>query len=291
MSSRITMTDYNADWFMREGYVSPRDHAGIYSREDVIALCGTLDIDGLELMHQYWEDCTPAYVRGLAEDAGLPIVSYIFFADVALPPDERGAALDEVYAQIDRFAEMGAALGMIVPGVAKEQWPLQQQRAWLVEGLRVCAERALSVGVTLIAENVDDPPCRPLMGRAADCRDICAQVDSPGFRLIYDCAASLFVDEDPLQTLHTMAPHVAHVHVKNSRPLAPADQPGRYLDADNGQRYTGADLDGGVIDLPSILAELEQLGYDGYMLLEYQGVEDPRTALPRNIAHLRRLLP
>ena len=152
------------------------------------------------------------------------------------------------------------------------------------------AERALSVGVTLISENVDHPPSRPLMGRAADCRDICAQVDSPGFRLIYDCAASLFVGEDSLETLHAMAPHVAHVHIKNSRPLAPAEQRERFLEADSGQRYTGTDIDGGVIELPPILAELDQLGYDGYMLLEYQGEEDPRVALPRNIAHLRQLL-
>ena len=290
MVGRITMTDYNADWALREGYVQPRSHAGSLSREDVIALCGTLDIDGLELMHQYWEGCQPAYVRGLVEDAGLPIISYIFFADVALPPDERGAAIDEVYAQIDRIAEMGSPLGMIVPGVAKEAWPLAQQRAWMVDGLRVCAERAQSVGVTLISENVDYPPSRPLMGRGADCRDICAQVDSPGFRLIYDCAASLFVDEDPLETLHTMAPHVAHVHIKNSRPLVPGEQRARYLDADGGQRYTGTDLDGGVIDLPPILAELDHFGYDGYMLLEYQGEEDPRVSLPRNIAHLRQLL-
>ena len=45
-----------------------------------------------------------------------------------------------------------------------------------------------------------------------------------------------------------------------------------------------------MIDLPAILAELGHLGYDGFMLLEYQGEEDPRVSLPRNIAHLRRLL-
>ena len=184
---------------------------------------------------------------------------------MALPPDERGAAIDEVYAQLDRIAEMGSALGMIVPGVAKEAWPLVQQRVWMVDGLRVCAERAQSVGVTLISENVDYPPSRPLMGRGADCRDICAQVDSPGFRLIYDCAASLFVGEDPLETLHTMAPHVAHVHVKNSRPLAPGEAARRAIWMGTAvNATTGTDLDGGVIDLPPILAELGHLGYDGY---------------------------
>lgn len=290
MQCRITMTEFNADWFIHEGITQPREHPGRYSREEAIALCGTLDVDGLELMAQYWDDCTPAYVRGLAGDAGLPIISYIFFVDMALPPEARAAAIDEAYAQIDRFAEMGAALGMIIPGVAKDDWPLERQRGWMVEGLRVCAERAHSVGVTLVSENVDYPPSRALMGRGALCRDICAQVDSPGFRLIYDTCASLFVGEDPLETLQVMAPHVAHVHIKNSRLLQPGEPWPRYFEADSGQRYTGTDIDAGVVDLPPILAELERLGYDGYMMLEYQGVEDPGTALPRNVAALRRLL-
>ena len=290
MQCRITMTEFNADWHMIEGITQPREHAGTYSREQAIDLCGTLDVDGLELMAQYWDDCTPAYVRALAEDAGLPIISYIFFVDMALPPEARAAAIDEAYAQIDRFAEMGAALGMIIPGVAKDDWPLEQQQGWMVEGLRVCAERAHSVGVTLISENVDYPPSRALMGRGAVCRDICAQVDSPGFRLIYDTCASLFVGEDPLETLQVMAPHVAHVHIKNSRPLQPGEPWPRYFEADSGQRFTGTDIDAGVVDLPPILAELDRLGYDGYMMLEYQGLEEPDTALPRNVAALRRLL-
>ncbi len=290
MQCRITMTEFNADWYIIEGITQPREHAGLYSREEAIALCGTLDVDGLELMGQYWDDCSPAYVRRVAEDAGLPLISYIFFVDLALPPEKRAAAIDEAYAHIDRFAEMGAPLGMIVPGVGKEDWPIERQQAWMVEGLRVCAERAHSVGVTLIAENVDYPPSRPLMGRAADCRDICAQVDSPGFRLIYDSCASLCVGEDPLETLRVMAPHIAHVHIKNSRPLQPYEPGVRFFEADDGQRYTGTDIDGGVVDLPPILAELEQLGYDGYMMIEYQGLEEPGAALPRNVATLRRLL-
>jgi len=260
MQCRITMTEFNADWHMIEGITQPREHAGTYSREQAIDLCGTLDVDGLELMAQYWDDCTPAYVRELAGDAGLPIISYIFFVDLALPPEARAAAIDEAYAQIDRFAEMGAALGMIIPGVAKEDWPLEQQKGWMVEGLRVCAERAHSVGVTLISENVDYPPSRALMGRGAVCRDICAQVDSPGFRLIYDTCASLFVGEDPLETLRVMAPHVAHVHIKNSRLLQPGEPWPRYFEADSGRRYTGTDIDAGVVDLPPILAELDRLG-------------------------------
>lgn len=289
MSSRITMLDYNADWALKDRYLDPRSKPGFLSREEVIELYGTLDIDGVEI-HTYWEDCSPAYVRRLAADAGLPIVSYTFFTDLVLPPSDRQSAIDQVFSKLDRTAELGAPLAMIVPALVKDDVPQLQQRAWLIEGLRQCAERAQSIGVTLLAENIDYPPCRPFMGRGADCRDICAEVDSPAFRLVYDTSAALFVEEDPLETLHDMAPYIVHVHLKNSRPLAPDEQRERTLASVSGQLYIGTDLEDDVVDFPPILAELERLGYNGYWLIEYKGEEDPRIALPRNIEYLRRLL-
>ena len=290
MRCRIAMHDYNSDWALKTDYVHPRSTPGFLSREEVIAFYGTLGLDGIELMHHYWNDCSPAHLRRLAGDAGLPVVCYIFFGDLAAPPADRRPVVDQVFALLDRTAEMGASLAMIVPAVVKEDVPLEQQRAWLVDGLRECAEHAQSVGVTLVAENIDDPPTRALMGRGTDCREICAAVDSPAFRLIYDACAALFVEEDTLETLGVMAPYIAHVHVKNSRPLAPGEHTERYLDSTSGQRYTGTDLDRGVVEFRPILAELNRLGYDGYLTIEYQGEADPRDVLPHNVAYLRRLL-
>jgi hydroxypyruvate isomerase len=44
------------------------------------------------------------------------------------------------------------------------------------------------------------------------------------------------------------------------------------------------------VELQPILAELDRLKYDGYICIEYQGEDDPRTALPYNVAYLRQLL-
>jgi sugar phosphate isomerase/epimerase len=179
---------------------------------------------------------------------------------------------------------------MIHPAFLKEELSVEQQRGWLIDGLRQCAERAQTVGLMLIAENIDYPPIRAFMGRGTECRDICAKVDSPAFRLIYDSAAALFVDEDPLATLKVMAPYVVHVHLKNNRLLAPGEQPERFLDSVGGLTYTGTLFDEGVVDLSPILAELECLGYEGYFTFEYQGEDDPRPALRHNIDYLNKLL-
>jgi sugar phosphate isomerase/epimerase len=160
----------------------------------------------------------------------------------------------------------------------------------MVEGLRACAEHAQSVGVMLCMENLDYPPCRPLTGRGSQCVEICLEVDHPSFRLIFDCGAPPYVEEDSLETLREKAPYEAHVHIKNSRRLAPGEVAERHLDSVGGRRFTGSVLDAGVVAIEPIVAELRRMGYDGYLLIEYQGMDDPRTATKHNVPYLRGLV-
>ena len=290
MAGRITSVDYNADWALTERFFHAKPTPGYLTREDIIAFYGTLDLAGVELMHSYWDDYTPASLKSLADAAGLPIVSYIFFVDLIVPGPQRREALDKAFALIDRTAELGAPYAMLVAATQPSSAPLIQQRGWLVESLQACAEHAQAAGVTILAENIDFPPLRPLMGRGLDCYTLCAEVGSPAFRLIYDTAASLFVEEDALETLRVMAPYIAHVHVKNCRRLAPAERSARSLASVGGNLYAGTDPQQGLVDLQPIFDELNRLHYTGYVLLEYQGEEDPRTMLPRSIGYVHSLL-
>ena len=128
------------------------------------------------------------------------------------------------------------------------------------------------------------------MGRGIDCRDICAHVSSPAFRLTYDSAACVFVGDDSLSTLEEMSPYIAHVHLKNLRLLARHEHPDRSREADDGKRYTGTTLDSGIIPLDTIVMQLKRIGYTGYLQIEYQGEDDPRVALRHNVEYLRDLL-
>ena len=290
MKNKISIFDYDFDWALKDYNIHPRPTPGVLTRQDVVAFCGTLGVDGIEIRHDYWSDCSPSTIRKICGDAGLPIITYLFDADLAVPKSNRRAVIDQVYRLIDRTAELGATGVFFIPGIFKEQWPLELQRGWLIEGIHECAERARSVGVTLLSENIDYPPVRPFMGRGRDCAKICAEVDSAGFRLIYDVCAPLFVEEDSLETLRVMAPYIAHVHFKNSRPMAPGEKKQRQLETISGKMFTGTLLTEGSVNLLPILAELKQLNYDGYFLIEYQGEEDPRTAVSHNIEALAQLL-
>ena len=290
MQNQITTIDFNCDWFLRDYNLTPRSTPGEMSREDIIAFLGTLEVDAIELMHDYWKNLPAPSVRRIVDDAGLQIECYIFLLDLAQPPEQRDQAIGEMKIILERIVELGAPTGMIVPGLVKANYPLNKQRAWMIEGLRRCAELAENVDVTLLAENIDMVGLRPLMGRAAECRAICQAIDSPAFQLIYDCGATTIVHEDPIEALRTMAPWVAHVHLKNNCRLQSNMQAERYVDSVKGDRFTGCELHQGEIDVATVVSELGQLDYSGPIAIEYQGQENPREILPRNISFLRDLI-
>jgi sugar phosphate isomerase/epimerase len=283
----ITVFDYDFDFFLKDKNVEPRPTPGALTREEILTFLGTLGVDGVELRHDYWSDYSAAELRNLAADSGLPIVCYLFDADLAVPSAQRHAVVDKVYSLLERTAALGARRAFFIPCLVKPQWPTDQQKSWLIDGLRVCAERAHSLGVLLLSENIDWEPVRPLMGRGSDCRKICAEVDSPGYRLIYDMCAPLFVHEDSVETLRTMAPYVVHVHCKNSRPVAAGETVHRFRDSTQGIRYTGTVLDQGSVPVAKVLSELKRIHYTGYFQIEYQGELDPREAIRHNLLWLR----
>ena len=290
ISSLLNVVDYNLDWALLEHNVHERPTAGYLTREEAIAYLGRLQVGGIELMHSYWEDCEPAYLLRLAEDAGTPIRTYIFFCDLAVPPEGRGGAVDEARRMIDRCVALGAELGMIVPGIAKPEYSLSEQIEWMIEGLSKSAEHAGTLGLTLVSENIDYAPTRPLMGQSSQCRTICTRVDSPCYRLIFDPAPTVFAGENTLQALHELMPFIAHVHLKNVLPVNEEEQWHRTQEDHQGRRYRGVNLSEGIIDLPAVLKKLRQQNYHGKFLIEYQGEEDPRDALAKNLVEAQALL-
>ena len=293
MRNPICTVDYACEWALKDRYQHqiPRSQPGYLTREDVVKFFGTLGVDGVELMHFYWHDYPPAQLRQFTASQGLPIVVYCFEADLVLPTAERGRSIDEACKLLERTAELGASRAMVLAAVFKPDIPISEQRAWLIDGLRVCAEKAASLGVTLLVENSDDVPARPFTGHGKDCRNLCAAVDSPAFRLIYDSASALCSNEDPLESLSAMAPYVVHAHLKNIRPFAEGENIERQnLVANDGRPFAGTVLDGGVVNLPQILAALGKIGYQGYFNIEYQGEDDPRVALRHNVDYLRRVV-
>jgi sugar phosphate isomerase/epimerase len=130
---------------------------------------------------------------------------------------------------------------------------------WAIDGYLRCLKIAERCGVTLGLENHWG------LGRTPEgVLRVVEAIDSPWFQVTLDTGNFL---EDPYPKLELLAPKAALVQTKT------------YYGG--GLWYT---LD---LDYDRIARLLKKHGYRGYLSLEFEGKEDPRTAVPKSLAMLR----
>jgi sugar phosphate isomerase/epimerase len=130
---------------------------------------------------------------------------------------------------------------------------------WVIQGLTDCLKTAERCGVTLGLENHWG------LGRTPEgVMRIVKAIDSPWLKTTLDTGNFL---EDPYDRLEQMADDAVLVQAKT------------YYG--QGMWYT---LD---LDYPRIARLLQKHNYKGYISLEFEGKEDPRTAIPKSLAMLR----
>jgi L-ribulose-5-phosphate 3-epimerase len=131
---------------------------------------------------------------------------------------------------------------------------------WVIDGLTACLKTAEKCGVTLGLENHWG------LGRTPEGVLRCVDaIQSPWLKVTMDTGNFL---EDPYDRLEKLAPRTVLVQSKT------------YFGG--GTWYT---LD---LDNDRIAALLRKHGYRGYVSLEFEGKEDPLTAIPKSLAVLRK---
>jgi sugar phosphate isomerase/epimerase len=91
--------------------------------------------------------------------------------------------------------------------------------------------------------------------------------DSPWFGVNLD--GGNFNTDDPYRDLARIAPYAINAQLKTDVSIS-----GKKQDA----------------DLDRVVKILADAGYRGYIVLEYEGQENPKTAVPKHIDTLRRIL-
>lgn len=130
---------------------------------------------------------------------------------------------------------------------------------WVIDGLTDCLPTAEKCGVTLGLENHWG------LGRTAEgVMRIVKAIDSPWLRTTLDTGNFL---EDPYDRLEIIADDAVLVQAKT------------YY---GGGMWYSLDL-----DYPRIATLLRKHSYKGYVSLEFEGKEDPRTAIPKSLGMLR----
>ncbi|HBH54246.1 MAG TPA: sugar phosphate isomerase/epimerase [Planctomycetaceae bacterium] len=236
--------------------------------DQFIELCADLGLDGTELTSYYFpENFDQAYLVSLKQKTfrlGLDISGTAIANDFCLPPGEaRDKSLAHTRLWIDHAAVMGAPVIRIfagnVPQGDSDQAAIERCAAGINESLKYAAQK----GVCLALENHGGITTRP-----EQMLEIIKRVDeSPWFGVNFD--GGNFRSADPYADLARIAPYAINVQIK--------------ADIFRGDKREDTDF-------AKVVGILREAGYRGYVVLEYESAEDPKTGVPRHIETLRKLI-
>jgi L-ribulose-5-phosphate 3-epimerase len=250
--------------------------------EDCIRTAGEMGFDAVEVLERQMHSKEPAYLNTLKRTAftsGLSLCGLSTHQSFLSPkPEKRKLGIDTTVASIELAYALGIPTVRINTGTwgtSKDFDDLMSHRGvesplpgytdedafpWVIDGIEKCLPTAQKCGVVLGLENH--------WGLARTPEGLLRIVDavkSPWLGVTLDTGNFL---EDPYKKIAAVAPRATHVHAKT------------YFGG--GVWYT---LD---LDYARIASILRKADYRGFVSLEYEGKEDPKTAVPKSLALLRK---
>ena len=261
---------------------------------DCIAMAADAGFDGIE-----FTELTPPEgedkisfakrIKAEAERVGIEISNYSVGAKFIWDTDEElDAEIERVKGCIDVAEVLGVKRVRHDAATAPGRYrTFDGALPVIAEGCRKITEYAEAKGIKTMIEN-HGYFCQG----AERCEKIVAAVNHPNFGLLADMGNMLFADSDPAVSFGRIAPYTEHVHAKDFHIKLPQDMPGR------GYRFTVSDgrlLRGAIIghgDVPVIqcLKALKRVGYDGYVSIEFEGMEEPVEAIGIGLENLKKYI-
>jgi sugar phosphate isomerase/epimerase len=250
--------------------------------EKCVDMAANMGFDAVEILQQQLNDSSSGYLQRLKRRAfklGLALNGFSTH-QTFMSPDKsvRQKNVDLVKSQIETAYALGIPTMRVNTGrwgTSKDFDELMKNKGiepvlpghtedegfgWVIDGYRECLKTAEKCGVTLGLENHWG------LGRTPEgVLRIVSALNSPWLQVTLDTGNFL---EEPYEKLEKLAPFAVLVQTKT---------------------YYG----GGVwysldLDYDRIAALLRRHNYRGYLSLEFEGMEDPRTAVPKSLAMLRK---
>ena len=232
-----------------------------------LAACGLTRMDVWGRQPHFSADpgeCDPDAFEAAAAAAGVTIANLGTYcgqdydSDDAAKIDGEHAKMEATIALAKRF---GARSIRIMPGHGEDPAVIDK----IVPHFKQAATRAEEAGVYLGMENHKGS----IAGNPKLARRLSEAVGSPNFGVLYEPCNLLHGGVDYRAAFETFKDHIVHVHLKDGQVR------------DDG--FARCHLGEGDVDVPWCLEQLDGIGYDGDLALEYEicDIEDLDTGLPK----------
>ena len=234
--------------------------------DDLVHTAVETGVDGLDLTVYWFPSTNDSFLiplRRLAYVNGVEIYSISVRTEMTQPtPDLRTKELADLRKWVDVAQKLGAGHIRVFGGRVPKDATEDEAAGWVAEVLARGAEYAGSKGVILGLENHGG-----ITARADRIVQIVKKVNSPWVGINLDTGN---FEEDAYNQIAQILPYAVNVQFKSEIRV----QKGRQ-EASDWDRLTRMFAEG---------------GYRGYLALEYEAREDPKTAMPLLLAKLNALV-
>jgi sugar phosphate isomerase/epimerase len=235
--------------------------------DDFIEFAAGQPLDAVELTAYYFPQTTNAYVaqlKGHCTRLGLDVSGTAVGNSFCLPDAARlRRQIEDVKRWIEHTGMLGGKTMRIFAGNVERGDTEERARARCVAAIQEACDHAAQFGVYLALENHGG-----IVTTIEQMLTVVRAVRHDWFGVNFDTGN--FHSADPYADLRQLAPYAVTVQIKDQIQRA-------------GRQAEDADL-GRLIDI------LRAANYRGYVALEYEGREDPRSAVPRIFSALRPLM-
>ncbi len=235
---------------------------GPMTMEDFILKAVELGVLGVDITTYYLKSSEPAYLvslRHLAFKNGMPFSGAAIGTQMCQrDPARRAQETEKIKKWVDATQWLGAShlrvFGGELPAGATEEQGIQ----WVAETMKPACDYAAAKGITLGIEDHHG-----ITRKASTILEILRRVDSPYAGINLDIAN---FDQDTYAQIEVCIPYATHTHIRDV--FSATGQP---------------------VDLDRVFQMFARAGYRGYMSAEYEGAEDPVSAVPKLVDKIKAL--
>ncbi len=273
-SMKIGVSSYSFINYMKQ------THADYFKIADLAAEMG---YDGIEFIDLELDVQPAESVSALAkavkdhcDQLNLPIPAYTVHADFIDGEDE----VARLCAQVDVAKILGAPV-MRHDISWRRDIPWREMIEKTAPMVRQVADYAAGQGIRTCTENHGI-----VMQEAHRVEELILTVNLPNFGWLVDMGNFLCADEPPMHALPIAAPYAVHAHAKDflMKSTCPSEE---WFPTRGGNYLRGTVAGHGIVPIPECIQALKDAGYDGWLSLEFEGMEENLPALRSGLHYLR----
>lgn len=273
---------------------------GGYASDEKLGMLGIIDhaketgFDGIEFVEGAWQNDPDGAkkLREHCEKVGITPVAFLVGADFLNWGSEDGKEeIARIKGLVDTAAELGVSMLRhdVTGGVRTRTYGIgyDDLLPTLAERIREVTEYAAEKGIRTMTEN------HGFFSQDANrVEKLINAVGHPNFGALIDMGNFLCADENPNVSVGIMAPYAFHVHAKDffvKSGLEPNPGDGWFMSR-AGNYLRGAIIGHGDARVAQSIRTIVRSGYDGYMTIEFEGMEDNLRGIELGYKNLKRFI-